>query len=198
MLFTGYALKWGARSQNLGGFYEKVNEGATSKTIQEADIRALLNHDPNLILGRNKASTLRMAEDTSGLHYEVDMPDTSYARDLAVSMERGDITQSSFGFRTIDDDWGLDENDDLVRTLNEIALFDVSPVTYPAYLDSTSGVGSRQALERFAEKRSLGVDLDDIEAVKAALRGDAAPVELPAIAGVDPDLMTRTLALRLR
>lgn len=173
--FEGYALTWDTKSQNLGGFRERVAEGATSKTIQEADIRALFNHDASLILGRNKSGTLELSNDSTGTYYRTTMPETTYARDLAVSMERGDITQSSFGFRTITDEWGIDEDDFPIRTLREIALFDVSPVTYPAYLDSSSGLGKR-ALARLAETR--GIDLATLgsdEGIKAAIRGDVEP-----------------------
>jgi HK97 family phage prohead protease len=173
--FYGYALKWDARSQNLGGFRERVAMGATADSIQRDDVRALYNHDPNLVLGRNRSGTLRLSEDTEGLHYEVDMPDTTYARDLATSMERGDVSQSSFGFKVSGPD-GQDfaEDDDgfPLRTLNKISLFDVSPVTYPAYVDSTSGVGSR-ALELLAEQRGISVTrLDSPEAIRAVIRGE--------------------------
>ncbi|MFD3464798.1 HK97 family phage prohead protease [Streptomyces sp. NPDC058682] len=171
--FYGYALKWDARSQNLGGFRERVAQGATSESIGRDDIRALFNHDPNLILGRNRSGTLRLSEDSDGLHYEVDMPDTTYARDLATAMERGDVSQSSFGFKTAGpegDSWAEDDDGFPLRTLQRIALFDVSPVTYPAYSDSTSGVGSR-ALELLAERRGLSVArLDSPEAIRAAIR----------------------------
>ncbi|MDT0472778.1 HK97 family phage prohead protease [Streptomyces sp. DSM 41014] len=176
--FYGYALRWGRKSQNLGGFREQVADKATAETITQDDIRALFNHDSNLILGRNVSGTLRLSEDTEGLHYEADMPDTTYARDLAVSMERGDVTQSSFGFRTIDDAWGIDEDDFPLRTLRKISLFDVSPVTYPAYTDSSSGVNER-ALRSLASDRGLSVArLDSPEAIRAAIRGEA---EAPAL-----------------
>jgi HK97 family phage prohead protease len=178
--FYGYALKWDARSQNLGGFRERVAQGATSEAIELDDIRALYNHDPNMVLGRNRSNTLRLSEDSTGLHYEVDMPDTTYARDLAVSMERGDVTQSSFGFkvRSDGDTWAEDDDGFPLRTLTRISLFDVSPVTYPAYADSTSGVGSR-ALASLAEQRGISVArLDSPEAIRAAIRGE---VEVPAL-----------------
>jgi HK97 family phage prohead protease len=178
--FYGYALKWDARSSNLGGFRERVANGATSESIGLDDIRALFNHDPNLILGRNRSNTLRLSEDSTGLHYEVDMPDTTYSRDLATAMERGDVSQSSFGFRvgTDGDKWSEDDDGFPLRTLQRINLFDVSPVTYPAYNDSTSGVGSR-ALELLAERRGIPVGrLDSPDAIRAAIRGE---VEVPAL-----------------
>jgi HK97 family phage prohead protease len=177
--FYGYALKWGARSENLGGFRENVAQGATADSIGRDDVRALFNHDPNLILGRNRSGTLRLSEDSTGLHYEVDMPDTTYARDLAEAMQRGDVSQSSFGFKVAGPDgesWSEDMDGFPLRTLRSISLFDVSPVTYPAYTDSTSGIGAR-ALQLFAEQRGISVArLDSPEAIRAAIRGeDTAP-----------------------
>ncbi|MCG5459627.1 HK97 family phage prohead protease [Micromonospora sp. PSH03] len=162
LYITGYALKWDTRSKNLGGFKERVSESATKKTIQESDIRALFNHDPNLILGRNRSGTLRLTEDSTGLEYEVtgDLRQ-SYVRDLSIALERGDVNQSSFAFRTVGpegDSWDEDEDGFLLRTLREIQLFDVSPVTYPAYEDSTSGVRQR-TLEIVAERRNLPIDV---------------------------------------
>lgn len=149
--FSGYALKFDTRSENLGGFRETVAPGAVTKTLDEADVRALFNHDPNLILGRNIAGTLDLTVDETGLRYDIpEMPDTSYARDLAVSMARGDVTQSSFAFRVVKDTWTEDHDGMPLRTLQEIALFDVSPVTYPAYRDTESGV-SKRSLEALAE-----------------------------------------------
>jgi hypothetical protein len=171
LTIEGYALKWNVRSGNLGGFKERVAEGATNKTIKEGDIRALQNHDPNLILGRTKSGTLKLANDETGTHYEIDGDlRQSYVRDLAIAMERGDVTQSSFGFRVVGpdgDSWDEDEDGNILRTLKEIQLFDVSPVTYPAYEDSTSGVAKRAAFTRLAEKR--GVKLEDVEVNLRAL-----------------------------
>jgi len=151
----GYAAKFERDSQVLGNFVERIAPGAFKKTIKEADVRALFNHDPSLLLGRNKAGTLRMEEDSTGLRYEVDLPDTTVGRDVAVLLERGDITGSSFGFRVISDDWDYDARDDGLpqRTLREVALVDVSPVTYPAYLDTDSGLRS------LAESRGLDLDM---------------------------------------
>lgn len=161
LVIEGYALKWDVRSKNLGGFVERVAEGATKKTIQESDVRALVNHDPNKVFGRSKSGTLELSNDSTGTHYRVkgDLRQ-SYVQDLAIAMERGDVTQSSFGFRVVGNgqEWGEDEDGYPLRTLTEIQLFDVSPVTYPAYEDSTSGIG-RSALEQLAESRGLPLEV---------------------------------------
>ena len=150
---SGYASVFGKRSQNLGGFVEQVHESAFAKTVQEADVRALLNHDPSLLLGRTSSGTLRIGTDERGLWYEVDLPDTTVGRDTAALIERGDITGSSFGFRMIEDEWGETDDGFPLRTLKQVALRDVSPVTYPAYTDS------EVALRALSESRSLDLNV---------------------------------------
>jgi len=130
---TGHAAVFNKLSENLGGFRERIAPGAFEKTIEKSDVRALINHDSNLVLGRNKSGTLRLEEDKRGLAIEIDPPDTSYARDLIESLKRGDIDQMSFGFVATKDSWEHVEGKESIRTLLEVELFDVSPVTYPAY-----------------------------------------------------------------
>lgn len=138
---VGYAAVFDSSSQDLGGFEERIAPGAFAKAIQRDDVRALWNHDPNYVLGRNKSGTLRMQEDDHGLRVEIDPPDAAWARDLLVSMGRGDIDQMSFGFRVVSDAWEKRDGKN-VRTLQEVELYDVSPVTYPAYLDTSIAVRS--------------------------------------------------------
>jgi len=128
---------------DLGWFRERIAPGAFSESIGKDDVRALFNHDENFILGRNKAGTLTMREDEQGLYVEIDPPDTQVARDLVTSIERGDISQMSFGFQTIKDSWETEENaaKDL-RTLEKVKLWDVSPVTFPAYQETDVAVRS--------------------------------------------------------
>lgn len=134
--FTGHAAVYGQRTW-IGppkwGFYEEVDRDAFTKTITEGDVRFLINHDPNLLLARTKADTLDLASDSFGLLTRAQMAPTSYGNDLAISLERGDISQMSFGFETVRDQWETLDNGDEVRTLLEVKLFDVSVVTYPAY-----------------------------------------------------------------
>lgn len=139
---TGYAAMFNALSEDLGGFFERIKPGAFTKTLLEADVRALLNHDPNIVLGRTKAGTLRLNEDDAGLAFELDLPDTQAARDLIVSVKRGDIDQMSFGFRTVRDSWEQ-VGEQIVRTLIEVKLFDISPVTFPAYPQTSASVRSK-------------------------------------------------------
>ena len=140
----GYASVFDSWSEELGGnqpFRERVVKGAFEETIQNDDIRALFNHDPNYVLGRNKAGTLTLEEDDKGLHVRITPPDTQWAKDLLVSIKRGDITEMSFGFTVILDRWNYEDNTD-VRELLKVKLYDVSPVTFPAYTQTECGIRS--------------------------------------------------------
>jgi len=128
---VGYAAVFNSRSEDLGGFVEVIQRGAFAGA-QEGDVRALFNHDANMVLGRTKAGTLAVSEDEIGLRIRITPPDTQYARDLIHLIERGDVSQMSFGFRTILDSWDT-VGEETVRTLKQVALYDVSPVTFPAY-----------------------------------------------------------------
>lgn len=151
----GYAAVFDTLSEpimELGSyrFLEKVQKGAFTKTLREADIRALWNHDVNYVLGRNRAGTLRLIEDERGLAVDIVPPDTQWARDALETLRRGDVTQMSFGFRVVKDRWEVYTDEETgkrteIRTLLEVRLFDVSPVTFPAY--PTTDVGVRAALD---------------------------------------------------
>lgn len=95
------------------------------------DVRSLWNHDKQYLLGRQSAGTLRLSVDSTGLEYEVDLPDTSYARDVRELVERGDLDGASFAFIPGLSDWDMKTE---TRTHTSVrALVDVSPVTFPAY-----------------------------------------------------------------
>lgn len=144
-IIQGHAAVFNKLSLDLGGFREKVAKGTFERAIKEDDVRALFNHDPNHVLGRTKSKTLRMAEDDRGLGVEIDPPETQMGRDVVTSIDRGDLDGMSFGFRTIKDSWehGEDGAPD-IRTLEEVELFDVSPVTFPAYPDTNVAVRSHK------------------------------------------------------
>ena len=150
----GYAAIFDRLSGNLGGFLERVEPGAFRSTLKQADVTALFNHDPNNLLGRSSAGTLRLEEDDKGLRYEVDLPSTTLGRDVAELLRRRALIGSSFGFRTSSDSWGETEDSYPLRTLSEVALRDVGPVVYPAYSDTEA------SLRSLAEQRSL--DLTDL------------------------------------
>lgn len=140
-VIRGYAAVFNQMSEDLGWFIEEIKPGAFSKTIKEDDIRALWNHDSNHVLGRNVAGTLALSEDERGLLCEITPPAAQWATDLTVSIERGDVSQMSFGFYARGEEWRR-ENDKNVRTLTDVVLFDVSPVTFPAYPQTEVGMRS--------------------------------------------------------
>lgn len=200
---TGHPLLYNVWSEDLGGFRERVRPGATTKTLQESDIRALFNHDPNYVIGRNRAGTAEFSEDKKGVFMRASPPATTWAADLIVSMERKDIDQMSFGFRTIRDEWtepkkagGLWDRD-----LLEIAMSDASVVTFPAYTQTDAQVRTVlaqagldfEALSALLARAQRGVtpsasDMDLLNGSIAALRSflPEAPVALPLVAEDHP------------
>lgn len=150
---VGYAAVFNQLSEDLGGFVEVIRPGAFKRALAEgADVRALWNHDPNHVLGRTTAGTLRLVEDDYGLRFEADPPDTQWARDLLESIRRGDVTGTSFAFRAREDRWGTQDGQPL-RELHDVDLFDVGPVTFPAYRTTTVAVRAREQAERLAHPR---------------------------------------------
>lgn len=120
---------------DLGNHLERIANTAFKRAIDapDTDVRALFNHDPNQLLGRQSSGTLRLGTDSLGLEFEVDLPDTQVGRDVQILAERGDLTGASFGFIPDEDEWTT-VNGRRVRTHNSVrALVDVSPVTFPAY-----------------------------------------------------------------
>jgi len=161
---VGTPIVFNELSLDLGGFREKVSPGATKKSLRKSDVRALWNHDRNFVLGRKSARTLKLKEDAEGLQCEI-IPDMniSWHRDLVASIERGDITQMSFGFRTVSDSWEKKGKEN-IRTLEEIEILDVSAVTWPAYPQTS--ITARSVLQR------VGVDYESVERALIRLEYD--------------------------
>lgn len=134
-VLKGYSAVFDELSNDLGGFRERISPGAFANTILKDDVKALFNHNPDNVLGRNKSNTLRLTEDSKGLFMEVDLPETPVAQGLAVSIERGDITGQSFAFKVNPggQQFSEDEDGNAIRTLTDLTLFDVGPVVFPAY-----------------------------------------------------------------
>jgi len=139
-IVEGYGSIFNSRSENLGGFYEYISPTAiTQETIDNSDVRALINHDESLILARQSAGTLNLSVDEKGLRYSFDLPETTYGKDLGINMKNGNISQSSFAFTIAEngDEWTTDEAGNDIRTITKIdRLYDVSPVSFPAYSQS--------------------------------------------------------------
>lgn len=159
---TGYAAVFGAWSEDLGGFREKIRTGAFKKSLEAGDdVRALMAHDTAAVIGRRSAKTLDIGEDEKGLRFEIKLPNTSHARDLVESVKRGDISGMSFGFETIEDSWThRKEGEAFVyeRELVEVRLIEVSPVAFPAYTATTAEVRSVNEKIVLDGRRRLGTD----------------------------------------
>lgn len=139
------------------GFREKIAPGAFSDALKSSDVRALFNHDEDLVLGRLKAGTLRISEDERGLKVEIDPPDTQDARDLITKMQRGDIDQMSFAFTMEGGAQAWDESGEMpLRTIQKVGeLLDVSIVTYPAYPDTEAAARSLSAVKKERERQNF-------------------------------------------
>jgi HK97 family phage prohead protease len=138
----GYAAVFNSPSEDLGGFIEYIAPGAFDDVMND-DVRGFYNHDWNYLLGRVSSGTLRLSVDEKGLMYEIDLPNTTYANDLAELMRRGDVNQSSFAFMIESDKWEI-KNKQNVRTITKVShLIDVAPVVIPAYPAATSQLVSR-------------------------------------------------------
>lgn len=140
-ILRGYALKFGS-VYDMGWFTEEVDRRAL-ENADMSDVRVLMNHDPNMILGRTAAKTARVGVDKTGLWYEVELPDSPNGQNARVAIERGDITQSSWGFmlrytkESNGDRWEKREGKEH-RVLTDVKMvFDASPVTFPANPDTT-------------------------------------------------------------
>ena len=160
---SGYAAVFDKWSEDLGWFREKIAPGAFADALKKSDTVALFNHDSNLVLGRTSNGTLRLKEDEVGLHMEVDLPDTQAASDLYKLVERGDIKQQSFGFIVEENEWRYGKNGELdERTITRVSdLFDVSPVTYPAYPDTSV---AKRSFDIQKSNEIVGDDSNDIVA----------------------------------
>lgn len=146
----GYAAVFGEPSEPIGGmFLEYVDPGAFSRTLAAgADVRALVDHDPSKILGRSTSGTLKLTEDSHGLLATIRPPDTTVGRDIAESVRRGDVSQMSFAFSVVGQEWEEPEGSALPRRhLTDVDLHDVSVVTYPAY---TGTAIAARTLEEYA------------------------------------------------
>lgn len=150
-VLRGLPIVFDSLSEDLGGFREVVAPEAVTRALREDDVRGLFNHDANQILGRTSAGTMRLRATKRGVEMEIDLPATPVGQLVAEGVRRGDISGGSFGFITVADEWREDEAEDekgrsiALRTLREVRLFDVGPVVFPAYPETSMGMRSLEA-----------------------------------------------------
>lgn len=144
----GYAAVFDSASRDLGGFVEYVRHGAFKRSLAAAaDVVALVAHDSRMILGRIGADTLALSEDGKGLRFEIDVPPTTAARDLLVSVERGDVAGASFAFKVPKggDRWTFNKSGPATRELLDVDLLDITITAVPAYTDTSVAMRSMDA-----------------------------------------------------
>jgi len=150
----GHIAVFNQLSEDFGGWREKIEPGAFAESIGRDDIRALWNHENDLVLGRNTAGTLTLSEDETGLFFKNTPPETAWFKDRAVSIRRKDVTGASFGFYTESDQWEKMDGVD-IRTLKKVTLVEVSPgVTFPAYPQTDVAIRSLEAWRKAVSRDS--------------------------------------------
>jgi len=153
---------------------ERISNRAFNKAINDKhDVRALFNHDPNLVLGRTSSRTLTLTKSLRGLDYEIEPGKTTVANDVQEHIRRGDVTGSSFGFHVREQKFSYDEARQAdIREILSVDLLDVSCVTYPAYGSTTVGMRAEtDATEcRSAYDNWKSSVTADMEAAKATER----------------------------
>jgi uncharacterized protein len=161
---SGTAVGYNVRSSLIGGqFYEVVAPGAFNDTLQEEDQVCCFNHDANQVLGRKKSGTLTLQDSPAGLKFRCQLDRSNPAhQSVYAAIKRGDIDGCSFQFTVPDggDTWAEDGRT-ILRTLRKVKLYELGPVTFPAYPQGTS-VGAR------AERRSSDYVLGDWRAQQLA------------------------------
>lgn len=149
----GYFSVFDSEYELWPGAVEKVAPGAFSKTLGN-DIRALVNHDTTLVLGRCKAGTLELKEDSHGLYGRIKInQDDTDAMNLYARVQRGDVDQCSFGFCIREEDFILNDDGSCEWILKDVDLYEVSVCTFPAY--ESTAVAAREKNLADIEKRKL-------------------------------------------
>ena len=168
---VGHGSVFNTETELWPGVFERVDPGFFDEVLND-DVRALFNHDPNFILARTKSGTLKLSIDESGLLYDIpEMPNTTAGNDLLESISRGDVSQSSFTFITKEDKWEKRTDGTQLRTLLKCEkLYDVSPVTFPAYPTADVAKRSQQAFEIQTQEDEHSKSTNDDLAINYRIR----------------------------
>lgn len=144
LYIEGYFSIFNSNYEIWPGATESIAPGAFSNTLSD-DVRALINHDTTLVLGRNKAGTLELREDARGLWGKITInPNDSDAMNLYERVKRGDVDQCSFGFDIVNEETDFREDGSIHWTIREVKLYEVSCCTFPAYEDTSISAREKQ------------------------------------------------------
>ena len=145
---TGYFAVYNSNYEIWQGASESIAPGAFSNTLG-GDIRALTNHDTTLVLGRNKAGTLTLKDDSHGLWGDITInPNDSDAMNTYERVKRGDVSQCSIGFTIREEETEFSPNGDIHWTIKDVELFEVSVCTFPAYEETNVTARDRADVEK--------------------------------------------------
>lgn len=152
MIIEGYFAVYNTETELWPGAFEEIAPGAFDNTLSN-DIRALINHDTSLVLGRTKAGTLELKTDSRGLWGRIKInPNDTDAVNLYERVKRGDVDQCSFGFNIISEGTDYREDGTIKWTIKEVDLHEVSVCTFPAYEET--GVQARhKQVEQYKQKQ---------------------------------------------
>lgn len=211
-------IPYNSLSQNLGGFREKIMPGAFTKSLKEGSIPVLWNHEHRYVCGRNTAGTAVFNDTETGLEFEAELPNTTWASDMWESIKRGDVRGVSFGFYVIKDTWSEQDKPIQIRELNEVQLFEVSAgVTFPAYPKSRcdarnsaedtekafTGMNEEERNQIFAVLAEIKEELKEIREIKVeqvvpAAESAEEPQPEPAAEGAEEERTLDTDAIAER
>lgn len=145
LIIEGYFAVFNSNYEIWPGASESTAPGAFDNTLA-GDIRALINHDTTLVLGRTKAGTLELKTDTRGLWGKIKVnPNDGDAMNLYERVKRGDVDQCSFGFDIVKEDTEVRDDGSIHWTIREVILYEVSCCTFPAYEETSISARKKQA-----------------------------------------------------
>lgn len=174
--FVRGKIPYNSFSADLGGFREVLKPGVFTKSLKEGSIPVLWNHETRYVCGRNTAGTAKFTDTDTGLEFEAELPNATWASDMWESIKRGDVRGVSFGFVVINETWKDQDKNIMTRELNEVQLYEVSAgVTFPAYPKSKCDARNKaedteKAYISKEEREQLLSELAEIKATLAELR----------------------------
>ena len=163
-VLSGYVVRFNKLSEEMWGFREQVAPGAFLKSLNERKVFSFWNHNSDMVLGNTENDTLKLAEDERGLRFELMLPDTTAGKDARTLIKRGDVKGMSFGFRTVKDQWDESDPKAVIRTLQEVRLYEVSPTAMPAYPQSSVAARSMEDIkDSYEEYRQHKDDINRLQ-----------------------------------